>query len=147
MIIFFRRRLRRFLRLKKRLIQFVKFLKHFLQKNKELKQKEQEERLKRLERKKREKKIKELVKNRNKRVFRLWFWQNLRLWFLFDFLKWVIIDILQGKKSALWGIYIFVANLGQGKTLSMVKHIEEERRRNPQLKVYTNFDYKNQMLS
>ena len=132
------------MRLKKRLIQFVKFLKHFLQKNKELKQKEQEERLKRLERKKREKKIKELVKNRNKRVFRLWFWQNLRLWFLFDFLKWVIIDILQGKKSALWGIYIFVANPGQGKTLSMVKHIEEERRRNPQLKVYTNFDYKNQ---
>lgn len=63
-----------------------------------------------------------------------------------DFIRWVIVDILRGKGSKHWGIYCFVANPGEGKTISMVAHMEraikELGREN--LYIATNFYYARQ---
>lgn len=63
-----------------------------------------------------------------------------------ELLKWLLIDFKRGKWSSppLWGIYQFVALPGEGKTLSMVMHIERERKRHSNLKVFTNFGYVNE---
>ncbi|RKD23755.1 Zonular occludens toxin (Zot) [Caminicella sporogenes DSM 14501] len=90
---------------------------------------------------------KQYIRNLRKKNFKLWFkWKitKMKLPFLFDLFRWLLIDMIRGKKKALWGIYIFVANPGEGKTLSMVKHIEEKRKEDPTIKVYTNFNYKGQ---
>ncbi|MCT4606651.1 MAG: zonular occludens toxin domain-containing protein [Marinisporobacter sp.] len=88
---------------------------------------------------------KQYIKALKKRNFRLWFlWRvtKIKLPFILDLFRWILIDILRGKRKALWGIYIFVANPGEGKTLSMVQHIEERKKADPMLNVYTNFNYK-----
>lgn len=63
-----------------------------------------------------------------------------------DFIRWVVIDILRGKGDKHWGIYCFVANPGEGKTISMVAHMErsihELGREN--LYIATNFYYAHQ---
>lgn len=41
-----------------------------------------------------------------------------------DLLRWLLVDFLRGKGSKHWGIYCYVANPGEGKTLSMVAHME-----------------------
>lgn len=63
-----------------------------------------------------------------------------------DFIKWVIIDLLRDEwsKHKKFGIYQFVALPGEGKTLSMVAHIERDKKTYPNTKVYTNFNYKGQ---
>jgi len=88
---------------------------------------------------------KEYIKNlkrRNPKLYWRWKLTTLKLPFILDFVRWVIIDILRGKKRSLWGVYIFVANPGEGKTLSMVKHIEDKLKQDPKIKIYTNFNYK-----
>lgn len=61
-----------------------------------------------------------------------------------SFLRWVLIDILNGKGRSFWGIYQFVALPGQGKTLSMVAHMERALHARPNLLIATNFNYKKQ---
>lgn len=61
-----------------------------------------------------------------------------------DFFRWSIVDLLRGKKYPIWGIYMFVAKPGNGKTISMTEHIERLRKQNPDLKVYSNFAIKGQ---
>lgn len=61
-----------------------------------------------------------------------------------DFFRWVIVDILRGKQYPVWGIYMFVAKPGNGKTISMTEHIERVRKEHPHIKVFTNFNYKYQ---
>ena len=61
-----------------------------------------------------------------------------------DFLRWAIVDILRGKEYPVWGIYMFVAKPGNGKTISMTEHIERVKKDNPNIKVFTNFNYKYQ---
>lgn len=41
-----------------------------------------------------------------------------------SFVRWVYIDLLRGKKRRVFGIYQFVALPGEGKTMSMVAHME-----------------------
>lgn len=59
-----------------------------------------------------------------------------------DFLRWVVIDIIRRKKNRIWGIYQFVALPGEGKTMSMVHHIQRMKDKDPRLMVFTNFNYK-----
>ena len=61
-----------------------------------------------------------------------------------DFARWAIVDILRGKEYPVWGIYMFVAKPGNGKTISMTEHIERVRKEHPHIKVFTNFNYKYQ---
>lgn len=62
----------------------------------------------------------------------------------FDFFRWAIVDLLRGKQYPVWGIYMFVAKPGNGKTISMTEHIERVRKEHPDIKVFTNFNYKHQ---
>ncbi len=41
-----------------------------------------------------------------------------------DLVRWMLIDFLRAKQKRFWGIYQFVALPGEGKTLSMVAHME-----------------------
>lgn len=61
-------------------------------------------------------------------------------------IRWVIVDFLRAKPRKFWGIYQFVALPGEGKTLSMVAHMERVRQELGAEKVYiaTNFCYKNE---
>lgn len=59
-----------------------------------------------------------------------------------DFMRWFLIDILSGKMRRFWGIYQFVALPGEGKTMSMVAHVERARKSFPDLIIGANFGYK-----
>lgn len=63
-----------------------------------------------------------------------------------DTIRWVLIDILRLKPKKFWGIYQFIGMPGEGKTLSMVAHMERVRKElGPnELYIATNFYYKNQ---
>ena len=67
---------------------------------------------------------------------------NLPLWI--NFSRWVLIDYLMGKIRRFWGIYQFVALPGEGKTISMVMHMEKARKEFPNVYIATNFHYKHQ---
>lgn len=71
---------------------------------------------------------------------------RIKMPFYLDFVKWLFIDWVRGKglDAKRWGIYDYVGLPGEGKTLSMVAHIERERAKNRDLAVYTNFGYKNE---
>ncbi len=56
-----------------------------------------------------------------------------------DFFRWTLVDLLRGKQYPIWGIYLFVAKPGNGKTLSMTEHIARVRKEHPEIKVYSNF--------
>lgn len=60
--------------------------------------------------------------------------------------RWVLVDLLRAKRRRFWGIYQFVALPGQGKTLSMVAHMERARTRLGANGIYiaTNFGYRHQ---
>lgn len=59
--------------------------------------------------------------------------------------RWVIVDFLRAKPAKFWGIYSYVALPGEGKTLSMVAHIERARMTlGKDLFIATNFNYKYQ---
>lgn len=58
-----------------------------------------------------------------------------------SFIRWIVIDFLRGKSRRFKGIYQFVGLPGEGKTISMVAHIERALDKNPDLVVATNFHY------
>lgn len=60
-----------------------------------------------------------------------------------DFVRWVIVDISRFKPRKFWGIYQFVALPGEGKTLSMVAHMEREVKHwgKERIHIATNFFY------
>lgn len=65
-----------------------------------------------------------------------------------SFLRWVIVDFLRGKRRThSFGIYQFVALPGQGKTMSMVAHMErfidECTEHGKPYRIATNFSYVN----
>lgn len=82
-------------------------------------------------------KLKLRIKKAIKFLIRL----KLRNKFL-SFARWVLVDFLRLQSKKFFGIYMFVGLPGQGKTLSMVAHIERVRARNKDVYVATNFGYK-----
>lgn len=80
-------------------------------------------------------------RRRIRRVSRL---KKLRLPLHLSFIRWVLIDLLEGKERKFNGIYQFVALPGEGKTLSMVAHMERARKSAPDLIIATNFHYRHQ---
>lgn len=58
-----------------------------------------------------------------------------------SFLRWLLVDLLMGKNRKFWGIYQFVGLPGEGKTLSMVAHMERVYKDNPNVIIATNFGY------
>lgn len=60
-----------------------------------------------------------------------------------DFGRWILVDILRGKNRKHWGIYCYVANPGEGKTISMVAHMERQIKEIGRENIYiaTNFHY------
>lgn len=83
-------------------------------------------------------------KQRVKTRLRLKRLERLKLPLHLSFLRWVYIDLLKGKAKRFWGIYQFVALPGEGKTLSMVAHMERALASHPDLVIGTNFNYKHQ---
>ena len=73
--------------------------------------------------------------------------KSLNLPLHLSFLRWVIIDIMSGKSRRFKDIYQFVGLPGQGKTLSMVAHINRALEKHPDLVVATNFNYKYQAFA
>lgn len=61
-----------------------------------------------------------------------------------DFFRWALVDVMRGKQYPVWGIYMFVAKPGNGKTISMTEHIERVKKEHPGIKVYSNFAIKGQ---
>lgn len=63
-------------------------------------------------------------------------------------MRWAAIDIFRryrdGKDLSVYGVYVFCGIHGKGKTISMIREIEKDLAKNPQLKVYTNFFYEKQ---
>lgn len=85
-----------------------------------------------------------IVKTKNKeRVERILI-KPKKLPLFIDFLRWAIVDVLRGKQYPVWGIYMFVAKPGNGKTISMTEHIERVKKEHPDIKVYSNFAIKGQ---
>lgn len=66
----------------------------------------------------------------------------------FDFIRWLVVDALRGKKHRSFGIYQFVALPSEGKTMSMVAHMERFRvdmeEKKEKYVIATNFNYKHQ---
>lgn len=58
-----------------------------------------------------------------------------------SFIRWLIVDFMRGKARRFKDIYQFVGLPGEGKTISMVAHIERALENNPDLIVATNFHY------
>ena len=81
------------------------------------------------------------LRRRMKIFRRLWFVKNIRLPLRLSFLRWIFVDYLEGKPRKFWGIYQFVGLPGEGKTLSMVAHMERALSDNPDLLIATNFGY------
>lgn len=73
---------------------------------------------------------------------------NIR-WKSLSLIRWVIVDFLRAKPRKFWGIYCYVALPGEGKTLSMVAHMERARKElgNDDLFIATNFYYKHQDMA
>lgn len=69
---------------------------------------------------------------------------GLKLPLHLSFLRWMFVDFLRGKSKRFWGVYQFVALPGEGKTLSMVAHMERARAAYPDIIIATNFNYKHQ---
>ena len=66
-------------------------------------------------------------------------------WLVSDFLRWVFVDLLRGRKKKTFGIYQYIALPGEGKTMSMVAHMERWRKdmisRKKDFIIATNFNY------
>lgn len=61
-----------------------------------------------------------------------------------DLFRWLLIDLIRGRNRRFWGIYQFVALPGEGKTISMVAHMERARASVPEIYIATNFGYLHQ---
>lgn len=66
---------------------------------------------------------------------------SLKLPLHLSFLRWVYVDFVRGRPRRFKDIYQFIGLPGEGKTLSMVAHIERALDNNPDLIVATNFHY------
>lgn len=66
-----------------------------------------------------------------------------------DATRWAIVDFLRAKPKKFWGVYQFVAMPGEGKTISMVAHMERALKDLGKSKLYiaTNFYYANQDMA
>lgn len=58
-----------------------------------------------------------------------------------EMFKWMFIDFLRGKHKKFSGIYAYIGLPGEGKTLSMVAHIERVKKEHTDILVATNFNY------
>jgi hypothetical protein len=85
-----------------------------------------------------------IVKTKNRERFEKLLLKPKKLPLFIDFLRWAIVDVLRGKDYPVWGIYMFVAKPGNGKTISMTEHIERVKKEHPNIKVYSNFNIKGQ---
>lgn len=69
---------------------------------------------------------------------------KLPLWL--SFFRWIVVDFLRGKMKRKFGIFQFVALPGEGKTMSMVAHMERYRKEFTEKKqpfvIASNFSYK-----
>lgn len=69
---------------------------------------------------------------------------KLPLWI--SFIRWVLIDFLRGKAKRKFGIFQFVALPGEGKTMSMVAHMErfrnEYNKKGKPFVIASNFSYR-----
>lgn len=69
---------------------------------------------------------------------------KLPLWL--SFARWIVIDFLRGKPKRKFGIFQFVALPGEGKTMSMVAHMERYRKeftaKGQPFVIASNFSYK-----
>lgn len=72
---------------------------------------------------------------------------GLKLPVRLSFVRWMVIDFIRGKSRRFKDIYQFVGLPGEGKTISMVAHIERALDKNPDLIVATNFHYINEAYS
>lgn len=75
------------------------------------------------------------IKHRIERLIRL------KLPLHLSFIRWMIVDNLRGRPRRFKDIYQFVGLPGEGKTLSMVAHIERALENNPDVLIATNFHY------
>lgn len=70
--------------------------------------------------------------------------KNIKFLYL-DALRWIYVDLIRGRSKRSFGIYQFIALPGEGKTMSMVAHMERYRvRMQKEEKGYviaTNFNY------
>ena len=70
--------------------------------------------------------------------------KNIKFVYL-DALRWVYVDLIRGRSKRSFGIYQFIALPGEGKTMSMVAHMERYRARMDKEKkkyvIATNFNY------
>lgn len=82
------------------------------------------------------------MKLRLHRIIR--FLVKLKLPKVLSFIRWVIVDFLRVKPPEFWGIYCYVALPGEGKTMSMINHINTVKKRNPDVLVATNCGYRYQ---
>lgn len=64
---------------------------------------------------------------RKAKKFMKWF-ASINLPLYLSFARWVVIDFLRGKLKRKFGIFQFVALPGEGKTMSMVAHMERYRK-------------------
>lgn len=111
----------------------------------------------RFSRKKREKKLKKYYKKQR------FYWKyrirsavqslcdkNIKYKIL-DFCRWVLVDFIRGRPHRSFGIYQYIALPGEGKTMSMVAHMERFRmqmeKKNKDYIIATNFDYAYQTVS
>lgn len=84
------------------------------------------------------------VKTGNKKRLESILTKPKKLPLFIDFFRWAVVDLLRGKQYPVWGIYMFVAKPGNGKTISMTEHIARVRKEHPDIHVYSNFNIKGQ---
>lgn len=61
-----------------------------------------------------------------------------------SFARWILVDFLRDKNKKFFGIYMFVGLPGQGKTLSMVAHVQRVRSKYKDVFIASNFGYKHE---
>lgn len=84
------------------------------------------------------------IKTGNKKRIEEILIKKIKLPLFLDLIRWVVVDMLRGKENPIWGIYVFVAKPGNGKTISMTEHIARVKKEHPLIKVYSNFNVKGQ---
>ncbi len=101
---------------------------------------------------KRSRKLKRYYKNTDS-YKKCWKWRifmmrvtSLKLPLWLSFARWILVDFLRGKTKRKFGIFQFVALPGEGKTMSMVAHMERYRKEFTEKKkpfvIASNFSYR-----
>lgn len=67
---------------------------------------------------------------------------------IMDFFRWVTVDLLTYMVNPRifreYGVTMYVGDQGSGKSISVVEYLERMRKKYPNVKIYTNFGYKNE---